>query len=354
MLRLTLPLLLLVAATSALGQQREDFVSEASHVVGMYQPPFGRNAPENQVEAAKTFLQTLDAKQRERVGHELGSPERRLWTNLPAPADAGGLRLGDMNEKQIKAVCDLMATLLSKQGYEKMRNIMLADDQLLREGKPRRGFGTENFSVVVFGSPSPTQPWGFQLDGHHVGVNVSMTGKAMTLSPSFIGTQPQSFSIAGKKYRPLTGEIDDAYKLVGSLNREQILQAVLRKKRGFIRVGPGNDGTIPPAKGVLCSSFNAEQRAVLIGLIGQWVNDLPEKQAQQRMEQLRQEIDQMRFSWNGPLQPGSDVSYYIQGPSLIIEYACQDLGGDPLEHLHSIYRDPTNEYGGQLTDKRQP
>ena len=72
------------------------------------------------------------------------------------------------------------------------------------------------------------------------------------------------------------------------------------------------------------------------------------------MEQLRQEIDQMRFSWNGPLQPGSDVSYYIQGPSLIIEYACQDLGGDPLEHLHSIYRDPTNEYGGQLTDKRQP
>ena len=245
-----------------------------------------------------------------------------------------------------------MATLLSKQGYMKLRNIMLADDQLLRGGKPRSGFGTENFSVVLFGTPSTIQPWGFQLDGHHVGVNVSMQGEAMTLSPSFIGTQPQSFTIAGKQYRPLTGEIDDAYKLVSSLNREQILQAVLRKKRGFIRVGPGNDGNIPDAKGVPCSSFSPQQRAVLIGLIGQWVNDLPENQAKERMEQLVKEIDQMRFSWNGPLEPNSEVSYYIQGPSLIIEYACQDLGGDPLEHLHSIYRNPTNEYGGQLTDAR--
>ncbi len=69
------------------------------------------------------------------------------------------------------------------------------------------------------------------------------------------------------------------------------------------------------------------------------------------MSQLEKEIDQMSFAWNGPQAPGSDVSYYIQGPSLIIEYACQDLGGNPLQHHHTIYRDPTNEYGGQLQNK---
>ena len=30
---------------------------------------------------------------------------------------------------------------------------------------------------------------------------------------------------------------------------------------------------------------------------------------------------------------------------MIIEYACQDLGGRPLNHLHSMYRNPENEYG---------
>ena len=39
------------------------------------------------------------------------------------------------------------------------------------------------------------------------------------------------------------------------------------------------------------------------------------------------------------------VSYRLQGPSLLVEYACQNLGGDPLDHLHAMYRDPTNEYG---------
>ena len=56
----------------------------------------------------------------------------------------------------------------------------------------------------------------------------------------------------------------------------------------------------------------------------------------------------MRFAWNGATQKGSDISYSIQSPSLIIEYACQSLGGDPLQHIHTIYRNPKNEYGGQL------
>ena len=345
------PGLLLLAATAAMAQQRSDFVSEASHVIGTYQPTFGKNNPTQQVDAAQRFLATLNQDQKSVLMHELDSPERRLWTNLPAPADAGGLRLGDLKENQVRAACDLMATLFSEQGYRKMCHIMLADDQLLRGGRPRTGFGTENFSLVLFGQPSSQQPWAFQLDGHHVGVNVSLTGDAMTVAPSFIGTQPQSFTLGGKKYRPLTGEIDDAYQLAESLTDAQAKQAVQRPKRGFIRVGPGKDGNVPQAVGVPCSTFDAQQKEILVRLIRQWVNDLPAKQARQRMDQLESEIDQMRFAWNGPRKAGSDISYSIQGPSLIIEYACQDLGGKPLEHLHTIYRDPTNEYGGQLDEK---
>ena len=66
------------------------------------------------------------------------------------------------------------------------------------------------------------------------------------------------------------------------------------------------------------------------------------------MEELSSEIDKMSFSWWGPSVEKGDFSYRIQGPSLIIEYAGQDLGGDPHNHLHSMYRDPTNEYGSRL------
>jgi hypothetical protein len=44
------------------------------------------------------------------------------------------------------------------------------------------------------------------------------------------------------------------------------------------------------------------------------------------------------------------VAYYrIQGPTVIIEYAPQQ--GD-VDHIHTIYRDPTNDYGAGLVAAR--
>jgi hypothetical protein len=36
---------------------------------------------------------------------------------------------------------------------------------------------------------------------------------------------------------------------------------------------------------------------------------------------------------------------------VVIEYAPQPLGGDPTLHVHTIYRDPTNDYGRKFTGK---
>jgi len=290
----------------------------------------------------------LDERLRQRAAIPLDHQERREWTNLPARADAGGVRLGDCNDRQVEALCDLMGTLFSEQGYAKMCNIMIADDQLLKGGRPRTGFGTENFSVVIFGEPSPDGPWAFQLDGHHVGVNLAIQGSSLSLSPSFIGTQPEAYSRAGKLVRPLAGEIDGAFELMNSLNELQRKQAILGPKRGRIKTGPGKDGNVPKPSGVSCATFSKPQKERLLLLVAEWINDLPSPQAETRLRKLREEVDQTNFAWNGPTDAVSDVSYTIQGPSLIIEYACQDIGGNPLDHLHTMYRDPTNEYGKQL------
>ena len=327
---------------------RGAYVSDASHAIAIYRPSVTERTPESMAAAGQKFLKSLTKKLALQVRHPIDSAERRDWTNLPANPNAGGARLGDFDKEQIHAFCNLMATLMSRQGYQKMVNIMLADDQLLKNGRPRRGFGTENFAVVVFGDPSPTKPWAFQLDGHHVGVNLSVTGDKLCMSPSFIGTQPQAFSLGQKKVRPLTGEIDDAYKLIGSLSAKQREKAVIQDRRGRILAGPGRDNRLPPIQGLACSELSEKQQALLFKLIEQWVNDLPEKHAKARIAEIKSGLKDTYFSWNGAVMVNSDISYRIQGPTLIIEYACQDLGGDPQQHLHTMYRNPKNEYGLQI------
>ena len=328
--------------------KRADFVSDASFVVGTFVPNQSNHSPQNMADATTAFLDGLTEEQRALAKHDLRSPERRAWTNLPARKGAGGVTLGSLSKDQVKLACQMMANLFSDHGFDKLRDIMLADDQLLRGGQRRGGFGTENFAIVVFGQPSATEPWAVQVDGHHVGVNLAINGESITMSPSFIGTQPRAFSIAGKQYEPLKKETELAHAVAESLTDEQVKSAIIDQRRGRILAGPGKDGFIPDALGVSCSTFSDTQKKQLLELISQWVNDLPPAQAASRMQELESEIDQMKFSWNGKRAVGSDVSYRIQSPSLIIEYACQDLGGNPLEHLHSNYRNPLNDYGQQL------
>ena len=332
----------------AIDAQRSDFVSDASFVLGTYEPASQDHSAKAIAAAAASFLDSLTPDQRKLAVHPLSGPERRRWTNLPAAPNAGGVRIGDLNATQLKLAIELMAGLFSQQGYTKVRDIMLADDQLLHGGRPRSGFGAENFSLVIFGEPNAEGSWAFQIDGHHIGMNVALSGAELTISPSFIGTQPAKFQIGSLKFEPFAGETGDAYALVATFTDEQIKQAVLQLQRSQIVTGPGRDGRVPQPKGIAGSALEPSQKTLLRKLILNWIGNLPAEHATTRMKQIDAEMEQIKFSWNGNKQPGSDISYTIQGPSLIIEYACQDLGGNPLAHLHSMYRDPTNEYGKQL------
>ena len=82
-----------------------------------------------------------------------------------------------LNEKQMKKACDLLAAVLSPQGYGKIRNIPLADDRLLRNGqRPDSGPRTTG---LPSGEPSATGKWALQFDGHHLAVNLTFQGKRM-------------------------------------------------------------------------------------------------------------------------------------------------------------------------------
>ena len=77
---------------------RDDYVSQASFIIGTYSPKPNDHTPQQMSSAAKTFLDSLDQKLRSRTVHALDSPEPRKWTNLPARPDAGGVPMGELND----------------------------------------------------------------------------------------------------------------------------------------------------------------------------------------------------------------------------------------------------------------
>ena len=346
-MKITIPLIsLCVVLSGSVSAQEAKHASLVSEVLATYTPHAEKNGyKEAMAGLAKTFLGSLTDDLREDAALPFDSDEKKKWTNTPPRGPQGGVRLGDCDKEQLKAACNFLRCVLSEQGYEKMRNIMLADDLLLRDGKARAGFGAENFWLGIYGEPSTEKPWAIQLDGHHVGINLNFNGDEMGMSPSFIGTQPRAIKLADKKIEVLEGESGVAYKLINTLSDEQKRVAIVSKRRGGMAAGAGRDGVVPEMVGFPCKEFDAEQRKLLVELMNEWVADMPAPFAKKRMAELEKEIDAMKFAWSGPTTLESDISYRLQGPTLIIEYACQDLGGDPLDHLHTMYRNPTDEYG---------
>jgi hypothetical protein len=330
----------------------------ASQRLGQPAPAQGRPAAQPAVQekearaskavaAAKNFLDKLDKAGRDNALLDFDSKKKAAWSNLPVSmVKRNGVRMGDLTPAQRDAVLDLLKAVLSKEGAQKAVDIMNADQTLVtgKGGKKAIPFGNDEYYLAIFGTPSETKPWMLQFGGHHLGINVTVVGNASVLTPTHTGTQPDAFERAGKTVRPLGGENDKAFKLIGALDDKQRAQAVLGPKPLNLILGPGNDGKKIDPKGVKASTFTAEQKTMLLDLIGEWVHILPSAAAADRMKELKAQIDDTYFAWSGPTKPGSAAYFRVQGPTVVIEYAPQGS----TSHIHTVIRDPTNDYGEKL------
>jgi hypothetical protein len=151
--------------------------------------------------------------------------------------------------------------------------------------------------------------------------------------------------------RPLGQENDKGFALLNALDDAQRKQAILNYRVADLVLGPGHDGQTIQPEGLKASAMNEKQRAMLLDLISEWSGIVNDSFAAARMQEIKAGLDDTWFAWSGPttVEPGKNgTSYYrIQGPKLVIEYAPQ-RGED---HVHTIYRDPTNDYGRASTSK---
>jgi len=248
-----------------------------------------------------------------------------------------------------------VSSALSKRGFEKVEEIRQADEVLKTNQRGNAMFGKDLFFLSILGTPSETAPWMLQWGGHHLALNITIIGAQGILTPSLTAAQPALYTINGKTVRPLGQENDKAFALLNALDATQRAQAVLNYRVADLVLGPGKDGKTIQPEGLKASSMNAKQRDMLLDVISEWTGIVHESAAAARMAEIKAGLDATWFAWSGPttVEPGHNgASYYrIQGPNLVIEYAPQQMGGDPTMHIHTIYRDPTNDYGRKFTAK---
>ena len=300
------------------------------------------------VDAANAFLDALDAKQKEKAALEYGSDKKPNWSNFPTSfTPRNGVKLGDLTKEQRDKAMAVVASVLSKDGYQKVVDIMDGDQKLLdNPGKGKGGekgpiFGKDLYYLAIFGTPSETKPWMVQFGGHHLGVNVTVVGKNFVLTPTHTGTQPALFKRGDAAIRPLGQEADTAYKLMDALDEKQRKAAIIGDKSQDLVLGPGKDSKTVEVKGVKGADLTKDQQALLLDVIGAWVTIVESDAAAARMAAIKETIGETYFAWSGPTEKGKAAYFRVQGPSVIIEYAPQ--GG--TDHIHTVIRNPKDEYG---------
>lgn len=208
-------------------------------------------------------------------------------------------------------------------------------------------FGHDEYYISFLGQPSATDPWMIQFGGHHLAINVTLVGDRGTLAPSHTAAQPATYELEGKTVRPLGHETDKAFELINSLDDAQRKQALIGSAMRDLVLGPGRDGQMIQPEGVKGSALSEAQREKLLDLASEWTGIQNDAVAKTKLAEMKQNLGETWFAWSGPTEKGSAAYFRIQGPTVFIEYAPQRLGGDPTNHIHTIYRDPTNDYGAK-------
>ena len=309
------------------------------------------------LEAAQHLIATLSTEQRARALFPVDDSEWRNWANIHR-FPRQGVALDEMTTEQRDAVYALLRAGLSTKGYETSRDIMRLNHHLAELVDNFDEYGEHLYFVTIMGTPSATDPWGWQLDGHHLVINYFMLGDQVVMTPTFMGSEP--VAAASGRYAGtaiLEDEQARAIAFMRSLDDEQRATAMLGAKgRGENLAEMMRDNVTIPYQGLPATRLDAEQRKQLLDLIALYVGNMDLGHAAVKMDEVMAHLDATYFAWKQ--SPGADdVFYYrIHNPVLYIEFDHQGptaLSGPrdvaTRNHIHSVVRTPNgNDYGKDL------
>ena len=305
--------------------------------------------------AAQRFLDSLDAGQKKLTQFDIQSVRWRQWSNTHRYPRVG-VSFGQLSDHQRQLAFGVLRASLSARGLEQSENIIKLNGHLGElTGKPEE-FSSGLYWLSIFSNPSNTQPWGWQLDGHHLNINYFVLQDQVVITPLFMGSEP-----VNARYGPLKGiklfneEENLAYELMSSLSPEQRKKAILADKiPNNVFTAGFRDNYELRYEGIPYSQMTSRQQEKLLELIGTYTGRQRKGHAEVWLNEVERHKERLFFAWMGGTGP-KDVFYYrIHSPVLLIEFDHQpalflDKGKIGRDHIHSVVRTPNgNDYGKDL------
>ncbi|WP_329443192.1 DUF3500 domain-containing protein [Streptomyces canus] len=324
------------------------------------------------VKAAQTFLDRLSTKERTSCVFDIDADEWTAWSNVDG-YDRKGVRMGDLTEKQRNLGHALLGKALSADGLTRTRGIMKLNAFLGDSNGGNQKTLTEGHYFFTFmGTPSTTQPWGFQYEGHHVAINYFVLGDQVVMTPTFMGSEPTTGTYKGEKITLFRPETTAGLAMIRSLTTAQRAKAVSAQSNGNedMKAGAGQDNLELAYQGLKGSDLTSAQQEKLLDLVGVYVGYIDEGHAEVKMTEVRKHLDDTYLYWMGETEDDSAFYYRVHSPVVLIEYDAQAPlfykgdasatpstssaggpgGGTPSqEHIHTIVRTPNGgDYGIDL------
>lgn len=321
------------------------------------------------IAAVNALTALLDDDQRQGARHPVGSDLWRRWQNTELYVEEHGLRLELVNADIREAVIDVLRASLSEKGVEKtlatMRlNRFLGDvvgaPQILNEW---------SYIFTLFGEPSLTEPWGWQLFGHHLTMNCLVIGEQMVLTPCFFGAEPtyadfgpyEGLSMFEDEergglelMRSLSPDMQAAALVSSSMKAEDHPEGRWHFADHLMLGGAAQDNRVVPYEGLTADKLSGRQRRDLLDLVKSYIDPMPEGPFQARIDDVEKHLAETHFCWIGGTGEENPFYYRIQSPVIFIEFDHHSgvflNNQEPARfHVHTIVRTPNgNDYGIDL------
>lgn len=333
-------------------------------------------APTTQmVRAAMKLISVANPEQRRNLQIlDVDAPEWRAWMNPEIYISRHGVRLEESSDTFVEAVHDLMRASLSEAGYQKAYGCMKVNHYLGEVVNGGKVLNVRSYNITIFGTPSETEPWGWQIFGHHFDMNCFILKTQMVVTPVFMGAEPNIIDdgpYAGTEL--FTDQEQTALTLINSIAKQDDQKVAIDHVRIYKELqgpeypewryhpadqrhlgGAFQDNRIIPYEGVKVNTLSVSQQDLVRRLVALSVNYLPDRAHVAKMKEIESYWTETYFCWIGALSREDCFYYKVHSPVVMVEFDHHSgvflNNALPLPfHIHTLVRTPQgNDYGKVL------
>jgi hypothetical protein len=306
--------------------------------------------------AAQAFLAALDPADRAAVCFDIDDTAWRSWSNISPFLLRHGLSLETMSETTRGLALELLRASLSERGYACARDVMKLNEHIGEITGRWQEYGEWLYWLSIFGKPSEHEPWGWQIDGHHLIVNCLVLGDQVVLTPQFMGSEPV-YAEFGKYQgtRVFTAEEQAGFAFMRSLTDAQQRKATVGMQLPLDSLATApHDNLVLPYAGLRVADLHDLQRDSLWQLLEFYISRWPAGHAAVKLQEAREHLDATYFAWIGACSDGAPFYYRLHSPVVLVEFDHQpgialDNDEPSRNHVHTVIRTPNgNDYGKDL------